>query len=520
VPPPNLFGGEKQFAAMKIAPDSSVSSTNPGSSEPTAGRNRMRHFTKPDDEDIRFFRDIAGDKNVISGGDDIEPYSHDETEDYRFAPDVVVKPSDTAQVCAVMKRCFERGIAVTPRGGGTGLSGGALCVFGGVCLSFERMNKILDIDTKNFMATVQPGVVVETLHNEVEALGLFYPPDPASKGSCTLGGNIAECAGGARAMKYGTTKDYVLAVEAVLPDGRPFRAGAKTLKNATGYNLVQLLIGSEGTLAAVTEATVKLIPAPLVRRTLLAPFDSLETAAAALNELFLKRVSPCAVEFMEKEAIKSAERMLERSFPYSDSEALLLIELDGSDADAVNADVEKAGGILLEEGALDALVAEAGHRQNEMWDMRRAVGEAVKKISVYKEEDTVVPRAALPALMRSIKSIADRHGFTAICYGHAGDGNIHANIIKGDMDELRWRRDLPALIADIHRAVVGLDGTISGEHGIGFSQKEFMPIAVSQTALEIMISVKRAFDPKGILNPGKIFPDAPGEGTSHSGGGQ
>ncbi len=480
----------------------------------------MLHFTKPDDEDIRFFRDIAGDKNVISGGDDIEPYSHDETEDYRFAPDVVVKPSETAQVCAVMKRCFERGIAVTPRGGGTGLSGGALCVFGGVCLSFERMNKILDIDTKNFTATAQPGVVVETLHNEVEALGLFYPPDPASKGSCTLGGNIAECAGGARAMKYGTTKDYVLAVEAVLPDGRAFRAGAKTLKNATGYNLVQLLIGSEGTLAAVTEATVKLIPAPLVRRTLLAPFDSLETAAAALNELFLKRVSPCAVEFMEKEAIKSAERMLERSFPYSDSEALLLIELDGSDADAVNADVEKAGGILLEAGALDALVAEAGHRQNEMWDMRRAVGEAVKKISVYKEEDTVVPRAALPALMRSIKSIADRHGFTAICYGHAGDGNIHANIIKGDMDELRWRRDLPALIADIHRAVVGLGGTISGEHGIGFSQKEFMPIAVSQTALEIMISVKRAFDPKGILNPGKIFPDAPGEGTSLTGGAQ
>ncbi len=467
----------------------------------------MSEFNRPEERDIECFRELIGEKYVVCGGDEIEPYTHDESEDLRFVPDVVLKPGTTGEISAIMKRCCERGIAVTPRGGGTGLSGGALCVSGGVCLSLERMNNILEIDTANLMAVVQPGVIVQTLHETVEDRGLMYPPDPASRGSCTIGGNLAECAGGARAMKYGVTKDYVLGVEAVLPDGEVIRTGGKLLKNVTGYNLTQLLIGSEGTLAIITEIILKLIPRPHYRRTLLAPFGSLTAAAAALNAIFMKHITPAAVEFMERDAIQSAERMLGRSFPYSSSEALLLIELDGNDVEMITKEAEMVGEVLLEGGAEDVLMADSDARQNEMWEMRRSLGEAVKKISAYKEEDTVVPRAQLPELMRALKKISKQHGFTTICYGHAGDGNIHANIVKDGMSDEKWRGELPVLISDIHRSVVDMGGMISGEHGIGYTQKIYLPIALSNREIELMKSIKNVFDPKGILNPGKIFPD-------------
>ncbi|HOO56128.1 MAG TPA: FAD-linked oxidase C-terminal domain-containing protein [bacterium] len=467
----------------------------------------MREYTKADNSDIEFFRELIGEKYVITGGDDMEPYTHDETEDFIFEPDVVVRPAKTEEVSRIMKRCWERGIAVTPRGGGTGLSGGALCVKRGVCLSLDRMAEIIEIDTKNLIAIVEPGVIVENLHNAVEELDLFYPPDPASRGTCMIGGNLAECAGGARALKYGVTRDYVLGCEAVLPDGRIINTGGKLLKNVTGYDLTNLIVGSEGTLAVITKIFLKLIPRPSVKRTLLAPFDSMEQAAVALNAIFINKVVPCAAEFMERDAIQSAEKMLGKSFPYSDSEALLLIELDGNDVDSINRELEKVGMILLDEQAKDVLVAESSQRQKEMWDMRSAIGEAVKKISAYKEEDTVVPRAQLPELLKKVKEISKKHGFTTICYGHAGDGNIHANIIKGDMDDRKWRDELPVLISDIHRAVVALGGMISGEHGIGYTQRMYMPLALSETVLELMKSVKDVFDPKGILNPDKVFPE-------------
>ncbi len=467
----------------------------------------MPDFKTPIEQDIEYFQTIIGEKYVVRGGDDMEPYTHDESEDLRFAPDIVLKPGSANEVSAIMKRCFEREIAVTPRGGGTGLSGGALCVNGGVCLSLERMNDILEVDTANLMAVVQPGVVVQTLHETVEERGLMYPPDPASRGSCTIGGNLAECAGGARAMKYGVTKDYVLGLEAVLPDGEVIRTGGKLLKNVTGYNLTQLLIGSEGTLAVITEITLKLIPRPHYRRTLLAPFGSLVAAAAALNAIFMKHITPAAVEFMERDAIQCAERMLGRSFPYSGAAALLLIELDGNDIETMAREAEMVGEVLLEGGAEDVLLANSDAKQNEMWEMRRSLGEAVKKISAYKEEDTVVPRAQLPELMRVLKDISKQHGFTTICYGHAGDGNIHANIIKDGMSDEKWSGELPALIGDIHQSVVDMGGMISGEHGIGFTQKIYLPIALSHREIELMKSIKKVFDPKGILNPGKIFPD-------------
>jgi glycolate oxidase len=369
------------------------------------------------------------------------------------------------------------------------------------------MNRIIEIDTSNLMAVVQPGVIVQTLHEEAEKQDLMYPPDPASRGSCTIGGNLAECAGGVRAMKYGVTKDYVLGVEAVLPDGEVIRTGGKLLKNVTGYNLTQLLIGSEGTLAVITEIIVKLIPRPHFRRTLLAPFNSLTEAAAALNAIFMKHIMPAAVEFMERDAIQSVERMLGISFPYSGAEALLLIELDGNDIEMMGREAEQAGMVLMDGGATDVLFAETDAKQNDMWEMRRSLGEAVKKISAYKEEDTVVPRAALPELMKVLKAISKQHGFTTICYGHAGDGNIHANIVKGEMGDEKWRNELPTLIGDIFHAVVGMGGMISGEHGIGYTQKIYLPLALSKREIELMKAIKKVFDPKGILNPKKIFPE-------------
>ncbi len=468
--------------------------------------NKISKYKKTDKSDVEYFKGIVGDNYVITGGDELEPYTHDETEDFVFTPEIVLRPGSTGQISEIMKYSNDNNIAVTPRGGGTGLSGGALCVTGGVCLATNRMNRIMEIDTDNLTATVQPGVIVEELHNAVEEKELMYPPDPASRGSCTIGGNLAECAGGPRALKYGVTRDYVLGLTAVLPDGRIIRTGGKLLKNSTGYNLTQLLIGSEGTLAVITEIIVKLIPLPGCHRTLLVPFPSVEAAARGLNAIFLKKIIPCAAEFMEQSAIQAAEEMLGRSFPYSDSAAMLLIEIDGNHRDHLDLECEIICEAVLEMGALDVLLAESSARQKELWDMRRSIGEAVKNISAYKEEDTVVPRAQLPELMNALKVISKTHGFTTICYGHAGDGNIHANIIRGDMDEHTWREQLPDTIAEVHRAVVGLGGMISGEHGIGYTQKKYMPIAIGETEIELMRAIKEVFDPKGILNPDKILP--------------
>ncbi len=463
-------------------------------------------YNRPDAQDIEYFSQIT-DGAVITPGGDIEPYTHDETEDLRFSPDVVVRPLTEDQVSLILKRCYERTIPVTPRGGGTGLSGGALCVHGGVCLSLDRMNRIIDIDTANLVAVVQPGVVTEELHKAAEALDLMYPPDPASKGSCTIGGNIAECAGGIRAVKYGVTRDYVIGMRAVLADGTPISHGGRLYKNSTGYNLAQLVTGSEGTLAVVTEVTLKLIPRPLFHRTLLAPFDSHDAAVRALNAIFLNRIIPSGAEFMEREAVRRAEVMLEKSFPTPPAEALLLIELDGNDPAIIDREVEKAGEILLDGGALDVLVAAAGAKQTELWDIRRSIGEAVKKFSVYKEQDTVAPRSALPDLIRMLKEISREHNFTTICYGHAGDGNIHANVVKGDMTDEAWRDELPDALMQMHRAVAELGGMVSGEHGIGYTQRKYLTAAIGPAEIALMRAIKYAFDPKGILNPGKIFPD-------------
>ncbi len=464
-------------------------------------------FNKITREILESLKNIVGDKYILTEKFDLEPYSHDETEDLVYFPEIAVLPSSMKDIAEIMGICYENNIPVTTRGGGTGLSGGALPVYGGVSLSTERLNRIIEIDKENLMATVEPGVITYNLHQAVEAEGLFYPVDPASKESCTIGGNIAECAGGPRALKYGVTKDYVYGLTCVLPDGRVFKTGGKLLKNVSGYNLAQLIVGSEGTLCIVTEIVLKLLPLPAHKRTLLVPFNSLGKAAKALTRIFMNRIIPSASEFIEQAAIKAAEEKFEKKFPHSDSAALLLFEIDGGREDVLDEQAEKIGEICVEFGAKDVFVADNPEKQAEMWQMRRNIGEAVKSIGIYKEEDTVVPRARLPELVEKITQISKKYGIMTISYGHAGDGNIHCNIIKKDLSDDDWDNKLPHVIEELFREVVILGGSISGEHGIGWVQKDYLPLALSKVELELMRSIKKVFDPKGILNPGKLLPD-------------
>lgn len=453
---------------------------------------------------IAALRRITGAAQVLTDDDARARYGADETEDLLHLPDAVVRPGSVGEVSAILRLAADRRIPVTPRAGGTGLSGGALPVRGGIVLTVERMNRILEIDRENSVAVVEAGVICETLQDAVAEAGLFYPPDPASRGSSQIGGNIAECAGGPHAVKYGTTKDYVLGLEAVLAGGEIIRTGGKIRKDVTGYNLTQLLVGSEGTLAIVTQAILKLIPPPSRTITLLAPFPSLDAAAACVAGLFQHDVIPSACEFMERDAVRAAEAHIGVSFPHNEAAAHLLIEVDGMDDARVAREAEIVGEVCLNRGALDVLIADAPARQAELWRLRRSVGEAVKKISIYKEEDTVVPRGALAKLITGVKAIGARHGIQTICYGHAGDGNIHVNVLKGDMDDARWQGLLPAAIGEIFKLAVSLGGKISGEHGIGLTQKAYLPLALSETEIRLIRDLKRAFDPQGILNPGKI----------------
>jgi len=432
-------------------------------------------------------------------------YGRDETEDLTFPPEVVVKPGTTEEVAALLRTAGELGLSVTPRGGGTGLSGGALPVSGGICLSMERFNRILSIDKESFQAEVEPGVTTQKFQEEVESLGLFYPPDPASRGTCHLGGNLAECAGGPRAVKYGVTRDYVLGLEAVLASGEVIHTGAAVLKNSTGYNLTQLLIGSEGTLAIITKIRLKLLPLPRKRKVLLASFDSLEVSARAVTAIFQSGITPSALEFMERAAVRAAEEQLGKHFPNGDAGAQLLIEVDGNQDQVLDDEISTIGEILSSYGALDVLLADDPQKVADVWALRRSIGEAVKSISAYKEEDTVVPRARLPELVRGVKEITNRYGITAICYGHAGDGNVHVNILKGTLSDEAWALKIDDAIREIFQLTVRLGGTISGEHGIGYSQRKYLPLAIGEVERRLMREIKTVFDPQGILNPGKIL---------------
>jgi len=456
--------------------------------------------------DISHFRELLPAANVLDDTENIERCASDETEDLVYPPELVLQPETTAQVSGILRYCYERNIAVTPRGAGTGLSGGALPVHGGLCLDMKRMNRIVEIDTRNFQVTTQPGVITEALQNAVKEKGLFYPVDPASRGSCFIGGNVAENSGGPRAVKYGTVKDYVLNLEVVLPNGEVLWTGANTLKNATGYNLTQLIVGSEGTLAVVTQIVLKLVPYPSENLLMLVPFHIAEDAAAAVNRIMLAGHTPSALEFMERDALLCAREYLGSTMELpEDVQAHLLIEVDGNDKEVLFREMENIAGLMEAFPTGEILFAEDSEQKNELWRLRRVVGEAVKHGSIYKEEDTVVPRAYLPELLRVVKQTGNKYGFRSVCYGHAGDGNLHVNIVKGDLTDAFWKDELPGAIREIFTYVHSVKGTISGEHGIGYVQRPYMDIVFSDVQMNLMRQIKQLFDPKGLLNPGKIF---------------
>jgi len=445
----------------------------------------------------------------LSRSDDVrQAYGHDETEDLSYPPAVVARPRTTEQVAAVVRICAEHKIPITPIGGRTGLSGGALSVHGGVGLALDRMNAIERIDERNLQVTVQPGVITQVLQEAVAAKDLYYPPDPSSRGSCTIGGNIAENAGGPRAVKYGVTRDFVLNLEVVLPNGEVIWTGANTLKNSTGYDITRLMVGSEGTLGIITKAVLRLIPHPKETRLMLVPFASAEKACEAVSAAFRAGVTPSAMEFIERDAIAWTLKHTE-DLPAQitiDPGAYLLIEVDGDHADAIMRDCETIVSVMEAHDAGDVLFAESTAEKDALWRMRRSVPVSVKAHSVYKEEDTVVPRYELPRLLKGVKEIGARYGFSSVCYGHAGDGNLHVNIIKGALPDAFWEHELPKAIREIFQLTVALGGTLSGEHGIGLVQRPYMDIAFNKAQLGIMRAIKDAFDPHGVMNPGKVLP--------------
>ncbi|MGY3211262.1 FAD-binding oxidoreductase [Mucilaginibacter sp. HD30] len=463
-------------------------------------------FNKITDEILAEIIAIVGAENVLTGKLELERYSHDETEDLQYYPEVVAKPATPQEVAALLVLCGKHHVPVTPRGGGTGLAGGALAIMGGLMLAMERFNKVLEIDERNLQATVEPGVITEVFMNRVAELGLLYPIDPSSKGSCFIGGNVAHGSGGPRVVKYGTIREYILNLEVVLPSGDVIWTGANTLKYASGYNLTQLFIGSEGTLGIVTKIVVKLIAAPTKNILMLAAFPDNDTAASAVSAIFRAGVLPSALEFMERRGI---EWVKEKEGVYfdlkDDAAAFLMIELDGTDTDVIFGEAEKVNIVLEQFGCNEVLFAETAAQKEEIWHMRRIMAVSVKANSIYKEEDCVVPRASLPVLIKGIKDAGAKYGFESVCYGHAGDGNVHINILKGGMSDEDWNNKLKDGIREIFELTASLGGTISGEHGIGLVQREFMSIKYSQVHFQLWQGIKNVFDPTGFLNPGKIF---------------
>ncbi|MFN8253463.1 MAG: FAD-linked oxidase C-terminal domain-containing protein [Ferruginibacter sp.] len=453
------------------------------------------------------FRKITGDEYVLVNEEDRRNYDHDETENLHFLPDVVIKPRSAEEISAVMKICNQYKIPVTPRGAGTGLAGGALPHFGGVLISMERFNSIIEIDERNLQVTVEPGVITEVLQNAVKEKGLFYPPDPSSRGSCYIGGNISANSGGPKAVKYGVVKDYVLNLQVVLPTGAIIWTGANVLKNSTGYNLTQLIVGSEGTLGIVTKIVLKLLPHPKYELLMLVPFNNLEKAGEAVSAIFRAGFTPSAMELVEIDALKIVSKMVDSTaVPVNDDiEAHLLVETDGNHMETLMSEMEAISEVLLQYDCGEIFFADDAQQKAELWKLRRRVAEAVKLDGYTIEEDTVVPRAELPALIRGVKELGKQNNFHAVCYGHAGDGNLHIRIKKeGSMYSLNNPDIIPSLKA-LFALVKSLGGTISGEHGVGLVQKAYMDVVFDEANLALMKSIKKVFDPNNILNSGKIF---------------
>jgi glycolate oxidase len=453
------------------------------------------------------FKLIVSSEYIFTDADSIEKYGKDETEQLHYAPQVIVKPRQASEIAQLLKVCNEHLIPVTPRGAGTGLTGGALPHLGGLVISMERFNTILEIDERNLQVTTEPGVITEMLQDAVKEKGLFYPPDPASKGSCFIGGNISENSGGPKAVKYGVVKDYVLNLEVVLPNGEIIWTGSNVLKNATGYNITQLIVGSEGTLGIVTKIVLRLIPHPKFDLLMLAPFNSLEKASEAVSAIFRAGITPSAMELMEIDAITLASKILDSTaIPLTENLAAhLIIEVDGNNMDVLMSEMEAISEVLSQFEAGELFFADDAQQKNELWKIRRKANEAAVMAGYTIEEDTVVPRAELPRLIKGAKELGVQNGFKVVCYGHAGDGNLHIRINHPTIKKSYGNDEMNAILKKLFELVKELGGTISGEHGIGLIQKSYMPVLFDEVSLELMRGIKNTFDPNHILNSGKIF---------------
>ncbi len=450
-------------------------------------------------------RAIVGPEHVRTDDESRIKYGTDALKRGRPA-DIVVLPGTTTEVAAVVRACAAERVAIVPRGAGTGYTGGSVPTQGGVVLSLERMNRILEIDEANLIAVVEPNVITGDLQDAVERVGLFYPPDPASLRLSSIGGNVAECAGGPRAFKYGTTKQYVLGLEAVLPTGEIIETGGKVVKNVVGYDLTHLLVGSEGTLAIITKIILRLIPKPPFHATLRATFGSVEHAVSGVSEIIRQRVVPAAIELIDGTSLEAVARNLQvRSLGPEGTAAILLIELDGVPA-SVDEETTRVRRALQAANATEILVAEDEAQREELWRVRRELSLSLKTIAALKlNHDVVVPKGRIPELFDLIRRIAAEYRLRIPCFGHAGDGNIHVNFMvdPGDEDEVRRAHAAEHVL---FAGVVAMEGAISGEHGIGFSKAPFIGLELTRDEIALMKRVKAAFDPHGILNPGKIFP--------------
>jgi glycolate oxidase len=436
-----------------------------------------------------------------------ERYARDESTRLFALPTAVVLPRSEEEVCEILRWASAGPFAVIPRGTGTGVAGGALAMGGGLVLSLESLDRILEIDEENLTVTCEPGVVTARLQDEVERLGLFYPPDPASADNCSIGGNVAVGAGGARAVKYGTTRDYVLGMRVALADGVCIELGGKNVKDATGFHLLDLMVGSEGTLGVVTRVTLRLVPRPAREATLLMPFPDIGSAAAAVAAVIRARIVPALAEFMDDVSIAAASACLGRDLPCSDrAGAYVFFGLDGESEEAMEADMARVDAIGRAHGAIEVLAAlDAGQRMR-LFESRRVLGEAMKKRSPeVGKADVVVPRGRVALLVEEVKRVSSDLGIPIACFGHAGDGNVHVNVLRCGLPAEAWEELLPRAMAAVHDAVRRLGGRPSGEHGVGLLKKPLLASFVGDRAVEIMRGVKAAFDPQGILNPGKVL---------------
>jgi glycolate oxidase len=448
---------------------------------------------------------IVGVKNVSSSPEDLEKHAIDESPLKPHPPQIVVKPGSAQEVQAIIKLANNHLIPVTPQGSLTGLSGASHPIFGGIALSLERMNKIIEIDEENLMAVVEPGVLISELHEATEKLGLYYPPDPGQE-SGSIGGNISTNAGGMRAMKYGVTRDFINALEVVLPTGEIIEMGGKHMKNSTGYSIIDLIIGSEGTLGIVTRAILRLIPKPKYTALIYTPFKSTLDAAKAVREIIKKKILPFGLEYLPQHAILTMEKYLERKLPDNIHPAYLLVAVEANSEQELDRQLETAGEICLEMGAVDAYIADTTQRQEQIWEARKGIFDAYLAMYTLDEADVCIPRSKIAEYIEKAETISKKHGVLLVPVGHAGDGNLHYNIIKMETSDEAWPKVMEAALSDLIDLSLQMGGTISGEHGLGYTKKHYLEKEVGPKQVELMKAIKSAFDPNGILNPAKVWP--------------